>query len=222
MKTNNNNLVDFSKEYTYVASESLVQEAKEKHSNIYLNFSYTNYGGSFLDKVIISYFKEYYPENIVHERTAWYGENAFVFGKPAKELFQQIENGNILDFDNLTYYYYAKFYEQVTEEATNFVDYSDNDLYNNMEAKRITINQAKKVLENVHVGKFETGLRTNLKRVKSKCYTTTYEYNGFLENATKLAIIAEVNIYRVFEVERSETCYYLKNDYTEYNKVTNL
>lgn len=95
------------------------------------------------------------------------------------------------------------------------------DTYNNMEAKRITINQAKKVLENintyVHVGKFETGLRTNLKRVKSKCYTTTYEYNGFLENATKLAIIAEVNIYRVFEVERSETCYYLKNDYTEYN-----
>lgn len=69
----------------------------------------------------------------------------------------------------------------------------------------------------VHVGKFETGLRTNLKSVKSKCYTTTYEYNGFLENATKLAIIAEVNIYRVFEVERSETCYYLKNDYTEYN-----
>ena len=85
MRTNNNNLVDFSKEYTYVASESLVQEAKEKHSNIYLNFSYTNYGGSFLDKVI-----EYYPENIVHERTAWYGDNAFVFGKPAKELFQQI------------------------------------------------------------------------------------------------------------------------------------
>lgn len=129
MRTNNN-LVDFSKEYTYVASESLVQEAKEKHSNIYLNFSYTNYGGSFLDKVIISYFKEYYPENIVHERTAWYGENAFVFGKPAKELFQQIENGNILDFDNLTDYYYAKFYEQVTEEATNFI--SDYELNNNL------------------------------------------------------------------------------------------
>ena len=48
------------------------------------------------------------------------------------------------------------------------------DTYNNMEAKRITINQAKKVLENintyVHVGKFETGLRTNLKRVKSISY----------------------------------------------------
>lgn len=85
MKTNNNNLVNFSKEYTYVASKSLVQEAKEKHSNIYLNFSYTNYGGSFLDKVIISYFKEYYPENIVHERTAWYGENAVQIRKQVRK-----------------------------------------------------------------------------------------------------------------------------------------
>lgn len=101
MRTNNNNLVDFSKEYTYVASESLVQEAQDKHSDIYLNFSYTNYGGSFLDKVIISYFKEYYPENIVHERTAWYGENAFVFGEPAKKLYELIIAGNILEFDYL-------------------------------------------------------------------------------------------------------------------------
>lgn len=120
MRTNNN-LVDFSKEYTYVASESLVQEAKEKHSNIYLNFSYTNYGGSFLDKVIISYFKEYYPENIVHERTAWYGENAFVFGKPAKELFQQIENGNIHEI-------ICKWLCTNGSPEPNFVDYSDNDL----------------------------------------------------------------------------------------------
>lgn len=69
MRTNNNNLVDFSSKNTYiVASEGLVQEAKSKHSNIYLNFAYTDYGGSFLDKVVISYFKKYYPENIVHEK----------------------------------------------------------------------------------------------------------------------------------------------------------
>lgn len=90
-----------------------------------------------------------------------------------------------------------------------------------MKAKRISQKAVKNMINGntalLHIGNFETGLRTNLKRVKSKCYTTTYEYNGFLENATKLAIIAEVNIYRVFEVERSETCYYLKNDYTEYN-----
>lgn len=78
MRTNNNNLVDFSSKQTYVASESLLQEAKDKHSDIYLNFAYTDYGGSFLDKVIISYFKEYYPENIVHEKTSHNGENAFI------------------------------------------------------------------------------------------------------------------------------------------------
>lgn len=49
MRTNNN-LVDFASISTYVGSESLVQEVKDKHSDIYLNFAYTDYGGSFLDK----------------------------------------------------------------------------------------------------------------------------------------------------------------------------
>lgn len=57
----NNNLVDFASISTYVGSESLVQEAKSKHSDIYLNFAYTDYGGSFLDKVVISYFKKILP-----------------------------------------------------------------------------------------------------------------------------------------------------------------
>ena len=130
MKTNNNNLVDFSKEYTYVASESLVQEAKEKHSNIYLNFSYTNYGGSFLDKVIISYFKEYYPENIVHERTAWYGENAFIFGEPAKELYNLMKVDNVLGFDDLEDYYTEMEYNMITEEAQQYIE--DNGLSNEL------------------------------------------------------------------------------------------
>lgn len=38
MRAKNNYLVDFSKGWTYVGSESLVQEAKSKHSDIYLNF----------------------------------------------------------------------------------------------------------------------------------------------------------------------------------------
>ena len=48
MRTNNNNLVDFSNKQTYVASEGLVQEAKNKHSDIYLNFAYTDYGLSLI------------------------------------------------------------------------------------------------------------------------------------------------------------------------------
>lgn len=111
MRTNNN-LVDFASISTYVASESLVQVAKDKHSDIYLNFAYTDYGGSFLDKVIISYFKEYYPENIVHEKTSWNGENAFIFGEPAKELYDIVWEWLI---DN-------------SRVEPNFVDYSEVEL----------------------------------------------------------------------------------------------
>lgn len=128
MRTNNN-LVDFSNKQTYIASESLIQEAQDKHSNIYLNFAYTNYGGSFLDKVIISYFKEYYPENIVHESTSWNGENAFIFGESAKELYESIRMG-ILDFDCLGQYYTEMEYNMIADTAQQYI--SDNGLDNEL------------------------------------------------------------------------------------------
>lgn len=131
MKTNNNNLVDFFNKQTYVASESLVQEAKDKHSDIYLNFAYTDYGGSFLEKVIISYFKEYYPENIVHEKTSFNGENAFIFGKPAKELYKLMKVYNVLGFDDLEDYYTEMECNTITEEAQRYINDNglDNELY---------------------------------------------------------------------------------------------
>lgn len=130
MKANNNNLVDFSNRCTYVGSESLVQEAQDKHSDIYLNFVYTDYGGLFLDKVIISYFKEYYPENIVHEKTSWNGENAFIFGEPAKELYDFIKTGYILGFDCLEQYYTQMEFDMKMEEAQQYI--KDNGLGNEL------------------------------------------------------------------------------------------
>lgn len=130
MRTNNNNLVDFLSKYTYIASESLVQVAKDKHSDIYLNFAYTDYGGSFLDKVIISYFKEYYQENIVHEKTSWNGENAFIFGEPAKELYNLMKVDNVLGFDDLEDYYTEMEYNMITEEAQQYID--DNGISNDL------------------------------------------------------------------------------------------
>jgi hypothetical protein len=131
MGTNNNNLVDFSRKYTYIASESLVQVAKNKHSDIYLYFAYTDYGGSFLDKVIISYFKEYYPENIVCEITSWNGENALLFGEPAKDLYYFMENGDLFGFDNLGQYYTEMEYNMITEATQEYIDENglSNDLY---------------------------------------------------------------------------------------------
>lgn len=130
MRTNNN-LVDFASISTYVGSESLVQEVKDKHSDIYLNFAYTDYGGSFLDKVIISYFKEYYQENIVHEKTSWNGENAFIFGEPAKELYELIIAGNILDFYYLGQYYTETKYNIIADTAQQYINDNglDNELY---------------------------------------------------------------------------------------------
>lgn len=130
MRTNNNNLVDFSSKNTYIASESLVQEAKSKYSDIYLNFAYTDYGGSFLDKVVISYFKKYYPENIVYERTSWNGENSFILGEPAKELYDFIKNGYILGFDCLEQYYTEMEYNIITEGAQRYIN--DNGLGNEL------------------------------------------------------------------------------------------
>ena len=129
MRTNNN-LVDFASISTYVGSESLVQEVKDKHSDIYLNFAYTDYGGSFLDKVIISYFKEYYQENIVHEKTSWNGENAFIFGEPAKELYNLMKVDNVLGFDDLEDYYTEMEYNMITEEAQQYID--DNGISNDL------------------------------------------------------------------------------------------
>lgn len=87
MRTNNN-LVDFASISTYVGSESLVQEAKSKHSDIYLNFAYTDYG-----------------------------ENAFIFGEPAKELYNLMKVDNVLGFDDLEDYYTEMEYNMITEEV---------------------------------------------------------------------------------------------------------
>lgn len=117
----NNNLVDFASISIYVGSESLVQEVKDKHSDIYLNFAYTDYGGSFLDKV----------ENIVHEKTSWNGENAFIFGEPAKELYELIIAGNILDFYYLGQYYTETKYNIIADTAQQYINDNglDNELY---------------------------------------------------------------------------------------------
>lgn len=130
MRTNNSPLVNFSNNHTYVASENLVQEAKEKHSDIYLNFGYTDYGGSFLNKVIISYFKERYPENIVFENTFWNGENAFIFGEPAKDLYYFMEDGDLFGFDDLEEYYTEKQCLMIAEATQEYID--DNELSNDL------------------------------------------------------------------------------------------
>lgn len=86
--------------------------------------------------------------------------------------------------------------------------------------KRITVKQASKLLQDiatyVHISKFETGNRTNLKRVNSVCHYAYNEYKDIYDNNIKLAVIAHVNIYRVFKPCNYDTYISLVNYCNKY------
>ena len=66
-------------------SQSLKEKAQKKIDKglTVIHFGYTDYGGTFMDKVGIAYFKKNYPKNILSEKSGYNGENAFVFGEVA-------------------------------------------------------------------------------------------------------------------------------------------
>ena len=107
------------------ASESLIEEALEKESDQYINLAYTDYGGTLLDKLLITYLTSI-NACILVESTSWYGKNAIVFGATAKELKRYIDNGNVLDYiDFDDYYYYTKENEQREIAADNYIEEND-------------------------------------------------------------------------------------------------
>lgn len=106
------------------ATESLALEAKEKNSDFYLNFAYTDYGGDFFDKVAIAYFKEKHPESIVYESTSFNGENAFIFGNIAKE-FTEESSRYLLGFEDMEDFYYSMEAEIVAVSAADFYAWNE-------------------------------------------------------------------------------------------------
>jgi len=111
------------------ASDELKSELQEKlgissndlGDNVVISFAYTDYGGDFLDKVAIRYFQENYPENTLVENTSYFGQNAYVFGEPAKEWIETTEDYP-LGFEDFESYYYEKEYEQQLEDFDYFLD----------------------------------------------------------------------------------------------------
>lgn len=95
---------------TFFASDSLLEEVKEKSANVYVNLAYTLYGGTFLDNCLIQYFKEFHPESIIFEETSWNGENAFVFGEIAQKLLDETKD-YILGFEDFEGYFMDKEYD---------------------------------------------------------------------------------------------------------------
>lgn len=89
-----------------------------------------------------------------------------------------------------------------------------------METRKMTAKKAKELLADietfVHIGGFETGCRVNLKRAKSLCHYAYNEYKDFCDDETKLAVMVEMDMCRVFKAEKRELYHVLRNDYTSY------
>lgn len=107
------------------ASDSLIDEAIENESELYINLAYTNYGGSLIDKYLIVYLIEKQSQDIVYETTSWSGVNALVFGETAKEIKGCMDNGCILGYDDFQEYFYSKENEERSIAASGYIDNND-------------------------------------------------------------------------------------------------
>jgi hypothetical protein len=90
-----------------VASSDLKEELKSKmkEGDEIVAFGYTDYGGSFGDKVAIEYFKENHPKNIVFENSAYNGQNGIVFGEVAKDFLEETKDYP-LGYEDMESFYY--------------------------------------------------------------------------------------------------------------------
>lgn len=103
-------------------SQSLKEKAQKKIDKglTVIHFGYTDYGGTFMDKVGIAYFKKNYPKNILSEKSGYNGENAFVFGEVADKYLE--ENSDYpLGFEDIEDFYYQMESEQERKEYTSFL-----------------------------------------------------------------------------------------------------
>lgn len=92
-----------------------------------------------------------------------------------------------------------------------------------MKAKRISQRAVKNMINGntalLHIGNFDTGKRTDLKRAVSECvYTSRLYYNKELQSDNeKIEYLVYSQPYRVFKVELYETHIAAFNEYTGYH-----
>lgn len=99
-----------------------------------------------------------------------------------------------------------------------------NLIHYNMKAKRISQKAVKNMINGntalLHIGNFDTGKRTNLKRAVSECvYTSRLYYNKDLqsdnEKIEKIEYLVYSQPYRVFKVELYKTHIAAFNEYKQ-------
>lgn len=95
-------------------------------TNFWVNFAYTDYGGTFFDKVCIEYFERNFPNNFVSEVVGWNGKNGVLFNTSEDtnlvEDFREKTGNYLLGFADLEDFYSQMEYEQTTKDFEWFLE----------------------------------------------------------------------------------------------------
>lgn len=122
-----NNSVDMfgNKKDIYATDDLLIEILKKNIStDKYISLSYTNYGGTYLEKIFIQYLKENHPDNILIENTIYSGENAIVFGYIVEDIIKASKDYP-LGYEDFEDYYYGKEISDLEEAAIQFIREND-------------------------------------------------------------------------------------------------
>lgn len=107
-----------------------ILERMKSDDEIVINFSYTDYGGDFLDKVFSKYFQENHPDHTLTELAMYHGENTYVFMPIAKD-FNDATKDYPLGYEDTEEYYSEKEMEEfekfIHEMNTDYLILDDYD-----------------------------------------------------------------------------------------------
>jgi hypothetical protein len=123
-----------------VASSDLKDKLKSKmkEGDEIVAFGYTDYGGSFGDKVAIEYFKKNHPKNIVFENSGYNGQNGIVFGEVAKDFLEETKDYP-LGYEDMESFYFDMQNAQEEKDFKRFLSDIKSNSYNKITGHQYTI-----------------------------------------------------------------------------------
>lgn len=98
-----------------------IQERLPKGSEV-LFVHYSDYGGTFLGKMLVAYFEKEYPENIISDNLSYNGKEAVIFGDVVEELREWDKKGYMAGFDGLEDFILAYEDKMVAEECDRIIN----------------------------------------------------------------------------------------------------
>lgn len=98
-----------------------IQERLPKGSEV-LFVHYSDYGGTFLGKMLVTYFEKEYPENIISDNLSYNGKEAVIFGDVVEELREWDKKGYMAGFDGLEDFILAYEDKMVAEECDRIIN----------------------------------------------------------------------------------------------------